>query len=69
MARTCSDFPDAPSCCDSCHEDADEYGYDLCEVEIGPDEYAVVCCKVSNYLRNLPERTNGLLAPPIDPIV
>lgn len=30
-------------CCDSCHEDRDEYGYYLCEVKIGDTFYGVCC--------------------------
>jgi hypothetical protein len=37
-------LPDT-ECCGSCHEDCDEYNYDLCEVAIGGRDY-FVCCKV-----------------------
>jgi hypothetical protein len=33
-------------CCNSCHEDADEYGYEMCHIYIGSDWYEV-CCSVS----------------------
>lgn len=35
-------LPDV-ACCDSCHEDAEEYGFDLCEIEVGGDSYWVCC--------------------------
>lgn len=30
-------------CCDSCHEDSDEYDYDLCEIEVDGTTYQVCC--------------------------
>ena len=32
-------------CCQSCHEDADEWGYDLCYFRFNGIEYEV-CCQV-----------------------
>lgn len=37
---TLTDVP----CCDSCHEDADSYGYDLFEIQWGP-WIVLVCCR------------------------
>ncbi len=37
-----------PSCCESCHVDADEYGYDLCEVKTPDGRDALVCCWMMN---------------------
>ena len=40
-----------PGCCETCHEDADEYGYDLSYPFFNrPREYEV-CCKVSTWLK------------------
>ena len=33
-------------CCGSCHVDANEYGYDLSEIEIEGEGYFEVCCTV-----------------------
>lgn len=30
-------------CCESCHEDSDEWGYDLCSVEHDGKKYEVCC--------------------------
>lgn len=30
-------------CCESCHVDDEEYGYDLCTVHL-PDEQKIYCC-------------------------
>ena len=38
-----------PGCCVSCHEDNEEYGYDLCSAELGGMEVEC-CCKVSEWL-------------------
>jgi len=48
--KTCSDFPGAPGCCLSCHEDANEYGFDLCRVTLKEGEEAAACCSVVNWL-------------------
>ena len=55
MMRTiiCKDFsnanvPDCPPCCESCHEDADKYGYDL----LGDGENYSICCKLANWLES-----------------
>ena len=34
-------------CCDSCHEDYDEEGYEMCMIET-KEGYYHVCCSVSN---------------------
>ncbi len=49
---------DIPECCESCHVDHDEFGYDLCAVD-GPDgsigrHSGGVCCTVSLYLDKNP---------------
>lgn len=41
-------YPHTPSCCHSCHEDADYYGYWLC----GDDENFSVCCAVGRFLED-----------------
>lgn len=38
-----------PGCCVSCHEDSEEYGYELCSAELGGMEVEC-CCKVSKWL-------------------
>jgi hypothetical protein len=47
---TCADF-DPPSCCSSCHEDAELYGNEYPFIELtaeqtGRGEPALVCCMV-----------------------
>lgn len=48
---TCMDLEDEPwfpGCCDSCHDDANSYGYELFEfVDEDKKEYRV-CCRVRN---------------------
>ena len=39
------------SCCISCHEDADEWGYALCWLDLGDGREAEVCCAVANYYK------------------
>lgn len=40
---------DVPSCCESCHDDADS-GHDLCEVNHGwSKDYLHVCCTVAQW--------------------
>ncbi len=51
MSKHCNDFPNIP-CCVSCHEDEEEYGYDLIHSEFKADEI-YVCCSVSNALNEL----------------
>ena len=54
MTKSCKDFenhPDWKGCCQSCHEDHDEFNYDLLYVyrnDTYKDEdlYAIVCCYV-----------------------
>ena len=33
--------------CDSCHEDQDEWGYEMIDFDIGKGRRAEVCCRVS----------------------
>lgn len=43
-----------PYCCNSCHDDADDYGYDLIELtpeELGKNRWAEVCCEVANMFK------------------
>ena len=43
--KYCGDYPEYPKhCCISCHEDADEWGYDLM-ADCFPETYEV-CCRV-----------------------
>lgn len=37
---------DTKNCCVSCHEDYEEFGYDLCELTL-PDEIVIECCCVA----------------------
>ena len=46
--KSCRDFPGAPSCCESCHVDDEEYGYDLMMVNEDTEHAARVCCAVAN---------------------
>jgi len=56
MIYNCSDVSAAlgtlsPSCCDSCHEDVEEWGESLIEYyRKGSDDIISVCCQVSNEL-------------------
>ncbi len=38
----------AVSCCDSCHEDHDDHGYDLCERGLPDGRVARLCCWMAN---------------------
>ncbi len=38
-----------PGCCESCHEDEEEYGYAMCSHQGRRREYEV-CCKVATWL-------------------
>lgn len=38
-------------CCSSCHEDEEEYGYDMCEFELPSGETVHVCCRIANEYR------------------
>ena len=46
----CKDFHDVldgVKCCQSCHEDANEFGYDMMQVEYG--EWVIeICCGIYN---------------------
>jgi len=44
-------------CCDSCHEDNEGWGYDLCEVAVSGKTYAV-CCYVHK-TAFAPQMVNG----------
>lgn len=38
------------NCCNSCHEDADEFNYGMVYEEFGKGRESEVCCAVSNAL-------------------
>jgi len=40
---------DTKECCESCHDDYETYGYDLCFIEIKSKEYSV-CCKCAIFI-------------------
>ena len=44
------------NCCESCHIDYEDFGYDLCFVDNPPDEdhSGGVCCTMSLYLEDKP---------------
>ena len=42
-------------CCNSCHDDFEEFGYDLCEVS-----HAQVCCAVANDIDSCDPRIETL---------
>jgi hypothetical protein len=35
------------SCCQSCHEDMDDYGYYGCSIDFGKDRETECCCAIS----------------------
>ena len=44
---------DTTNCCPSCHDDADEYGIEPCNIEIDDKVYYVCCkCKQGYYSIN-----------------
>ena len=51
---TCTDLRDQegfPGCCDSCHDDRDEYGiYDQFEVYVHDGTEYSTCCRVRRWL-------------------
>ena len=47
-----------PSCCESCHEDADRGEGDLCEIVHNSILY-MVCCRVSNWWKDNLAETIG----------
>lgn len=49
------------ACCDSCHEDDEEYGYPLCEIGIAGNSYWV-CCYVQQAAFTM-QTLNGPAAP------
>lgn len=54
VTKFCWDLvTDDVTCCDSCHEDYDDYGYAMCEYyDMGEskDEVWIVCCFVAKAL-------------------
>lgn len=51
--KTCDDYPELEHC-DSCHEDWEELGIEMCTSAVtleGEDTH--VCCKVAVYLNDL----------------
>lgn len=56
----CKDFPDALSCCDSCHDDFNQ-GYDQhFEFDMGGGVVALVCCHVLRWLEEQATLNDGL---------
>ena len=51
--RQCKDYAGAPSCCASCHEDAELFfpAYPLCQIMNGNEIVAEVCCAVAHWIR------------------
>lgn len=41
--KYCSDLPLKFSCCNSCHDDHNEFGMDLLDAEYNNEEYYVCC--------------------------
>ena len=39
--------------CDSCHEDQDEWGYEMIEIDLGNGRRTEVCCRVSEIWENM----------------
>jgi hypothetical protein len=54
---TCEDFPGPESCCDSCHEDADEGYIELSWGDTDDGREYVVCCA---RLRNMEREPTDL---------
>lgn len=49
--KYCSDYPDAPPCCSSCHEDFNHGYAPMIEVMDATGKVeALVCCKVHNHI-------------------
>lgn len=59
MVATCKAFPEAPPCCPSCHDDADDYGYWMCS-GLPEFEHADVCCTIACWIENNPQRAREL---------
>ncbi len=57
----CSDFPDAPECCASCHFDDDEELSPLCGFR-GDGFDIEACCNIVVWLRENPDRINAALS-------
>ena len=50
MLKHCEDYPGHPNCCDSCHEDWDEFDYEMCYAQDkNGKDVAHVCCAVADY--------------------
>ncbi len=47
---SCADFPNAPDCCYSCHDDCDNEIFDLCGFREGEVDVEV-CCIVAGWIR------------------
>lgn len=48
-------------CCDSCHEDDEVYGYDLCSVFLPDGRLLECCCSLSLWIR---QATQGYVTTP-----
>lgn len=46
----CSSFPGAPGCCNSCHEDQDEFGIEIIGLRYKEKHIGLVCCDVARWL-------------------
>ena len=49
----CGGFDGAPACCNSCHEDHEQFDMDLMDIELTDGRTAIVCCAVGNWLEEL----------------
>ena len=60
----CSAFPQAPSCCHSCHDEEDDYGRPLSSGWwLDNDQREVgLCCAVGNWLKEQPDEGRELVA-------
>jgi hypothetical protein len=41
----------APSCCSSCHEDEEDFRYELPEVELEDDLVVITCCAKLDWVK------------------
>lgn len=59
MRFLCWDVAGAPNCCDSCHQDDNEYGYQMCEVNPygyrEDDDWYYVCCALTERVHEIVE--------------
>ncbi len=46
----CNDFLGNPGCCPMCHEDSEQFGIEMIELEHEGERVAWVCCDVANWL-------------------